>query len=236
ASKRKLGHTFLGRDGADWNSLYFDNFYSAFALADQRELLSPELAEEAYPYQVPLEHWMHSQGDAIQKMLYTDIKTYLVELLMKQDNMSMAASVESRVPFLDHVLLEFALAIPSGLKVRGLEGKVVLKKALRGLLPESILYRKKLGFPTPWRSWLAGPALPEVEDLLLGPRAQARGLFSPDYLRTLFAEQKKRATDHSDRLWRLLNLEIWQRVCIEGDAHCASPSLEVNLDQSAARV
>ena len=224
--KRKLGHTFLGRDGESWSSFYFDNFYSAFALAEQRALLAPELAAEADPYHTPLEHWSNSRGDAIQRMLYTDIKTYLVELLMKQDNMSMAASIESRVPFLDHELLEFAFAIPSRLKVHGLEGKIVLKKALADLLPESILYRQKLGFPTPWRAWLAGPALPEVEELLLSARAQARGLFNPDYLRRLFMEQKQRTTDHSDRLWRLLNLEIWHRVCIEGDAHSASPGLE----------
>lgn len=234
--KRKLGHTFLGRDGESWADFYFDNFYSAFALAQQRGLLSQELVEEANPYAVPMDHWSDSRGDLIQRMLYTDIKTYLVELLMKQDNMSMAASIESRVPFLDHVLVEFALSIPSHLKVHRLEGKVVLKKALEDLLPGSILYRKKLGFPTPWRSWLAGPALSGIEELLLSPRAQARGLFDSEYPRTLFEEQKRGITDHSDRLWRLLNLELWQRVCVDGDSDISPSDPQGRTEISAARI
>ena len=91
---------------------------------------------------------------ARSRMLYADQKTYLVELLMKQDQMSMASSIESRVPFLDHTFVEFAARVPDHLKIRGGEGKYILKKAVEDLLPHDIIYRKKMGFPTPLRQWL----------------------------------------------------------------------------------
>ena len=150
--RRKLEHTFLAKDGNSWASFYFDNFFSAFGAAEQNGLLTADFAQEAAPstaYNNVLAFWEHSSGEMLQRLLYTDIKTYLVELLMKQDNMSMAASIESRVPFLDHVLVEFATRIPREAQIQGLAGKGVLKKAVQDLLPHSILYRPKLGFPTP---------------------------------------------------------------------------------------
>jgi len=141
----------------------------------------------------------------------------LVELLMKQDNMSMAASIESRVPFLDHVLVEFAASIPACFKTRGLSGKMVLKRAIEDLLPEEILYRRKMGFPTPWRGWLNGLQLDVIEALLLEPRSLDRGLFRHKALRRLFAEHRARHADHSDKIWRLLNLELWHRMFLDRD-------------------
>ena len=82
-------------------------------------------------------------------MLYADQKTYLVELLMKQDQMSMACSIESRVPFLDHHFVEFAMAIPDDLKIHKTTQKYILKRAVEDLLPAEIIHRKKMGFPTP---------------------------------------------------------------------------------------
>src|SRR4029077_11696515 len=98
-----------------------------------------------------------------------DIKTYLVELLMKQDQMSMAASIESRVPFLDHELVEFTASIPAKYSTEGLAGKFILKRAVEDLLPRDIVYRQKMGFPTPWAYWLDGPPLEKIEHLLLRP-------------------------------------------------------------------
>src|ERR1017187_5161858 len=91
-------------------------------------------------------------------MLYADQKTYLVELLMKQDQMSMACSIESRVPFLDHQFVEFAATVPDRLKLPGGVGKDILKRALEDILPRDIVYRKKMGFPTPLRQWLMDPS------------------------------------------------------------------------------
>jgi len=143
----------------------------------------------------------------------------LVELLMKQDNMSMAASIESRVPFLDHVLVEYATRIPRGVQLKGLAGKNILKKAMEDLLPHSILYRPKLGFPTPWSGWLAGPQLDSIEAMLLESRSLERGYFKRASVERLFHEHRTNHRDHYDRIWRLLNLEIWHRVCLEGDSH-----------------
>jgi asparagine synthase (glutamine-hydrolysing) len=220
--RRKLSHTFLGLDGASWSSFYFDNFFSAFNENDQTDLLSDDVAQEfasGSAYQNVMDYWEHSDGDLLQRLLYTDIKTYLVELLMKQDNMSMAASIESRVPFLDHVLVEYATRIPRNVQLKGLSGKNILKKAMEGLLPHSILYRPKLGFPTPWSGWLAGPQLDTIQNLLLEPRSIERGYFKRTSIERLFQEHRANYRDHYDRIWRLLNLELWHRVCLEGDSH-----------------
>jgi asparagine synthase (glutamine-hydrolysing) len=220
--RRKLEHTFLAKDGNSWASFYFDNFFSAFGEAEQRGLLTSEFAREAAPstaYENVIAYWDHSSGEMLQRLLYTDIKTYLVELLMKQDNMSMAASIESRVPFLDHVLVEFATRIPREVQIQGLAGKQILKKAVEDLLPHSILYRPKLGFPTPWSGWLAGPRLETIREMLSEPRSLERGYFRREAIEKLFHEHRAKHRDHYDRIWRLLNLELWHRVCLEGEAH-----------------
>src|SRR5271167_2744750 len=232
--RRKLEHTFLAKDGTSWASFYFDNFLSAFGEVEQSRLLTDEFAREAVPgtaYKNVLDYWENSSGEMLQRLLYTDIKTYLVELLMKQDNMSMAASIESRVPFLDHVLVEFATRIPASVQLRGTSGKQVLKKAMEGLLPHSIIYRPKLGFPTPWSAWLAGHRLNVIEQMLLEQRSLERGFFKPAAIKKLFAEHRARHRDHYDRIWRLLNLEWWHRVCLEGESHSipATESMETKL-------
>ena len=234
--RRKLAHTPLARDGNSWASMYFDNFLCAFSERQQHSLLSEEIAEfkAGAPYQSSLEYWDRSSGDMLHRLLYTDIKTYLVELLMKQDNMSMAASIESRVPFLDHVLVEFATNIPRKFQLQGLSGKRILKKAVQDLLPHEILYRKKLGFPTPWSRWLKGRQLQEIRDLLLEPRSVDRKLFQRAAIERLFDEHKAGHIDHDDRIWRLLNLELWHRVCIEGEGRAMSSSA-VETEESVAK-
>jgi asparagine synthase (glutamine-hydrolysing) len=215
---RKLRHTFLARDGASWASFYFDNFYAAFSEAEQVGLLADEMRPTpGQAYRDELNFWEKSSGSLLERLLYTDIKTYLVELCMKQDQMSMAASVESRVPFLDHVLVEFALKIPASLKTRGLTGKRILKTAMKRLLPDSILNRRKMGFPTPYSHWLSGPQVDRVEELLLERRSVNRGLFKLESVVRLFAEHRISYRDHSDKLWRLLNLELWHRVFVDRD-------------------
>jgi len=216
--RRKLEHTCLGRDGASWESFYFDNFYSAFSTTEQFELFNESLrAEFGSAYEGSMQFWRKADGSLLSRLLYTDIKTYLVELLMKQDNMSMAASIESRVPFLDHVLVEFAAGIPAKYSVRGLAGKCILKRIAEDLLPGSIVHRRKLGFPTPWSSWLAGDQLDEIERNVAGPRALDRGFFKPEAIKALFSEQRRGLRDNSNRIWRLLNLEIWQRIYADHD-------------------
>jgi asparagine synthase (glutamine-hydrolysing) len=219
ALHRKLQHTFLARDGGSWPSIYYDNFFSAFAANEQIDLLTPDaLASAGDAYAGSMAAWESSQGDLLHRMLYTDINSYLIELLMKQDQMSMAASIESRVPFLDHKLVEFTATIPAEYSIQGLAGKFVLKQAVEDLLPKSIIYREKMGFPTPWELWLNGPQLDILERLLTEPRSRARNLFQPEVVTRLFAAHRARKRDHSTRIWRLTNLEIWHRVMIDGDA------------------
>jgi asparagine synthase (glutamine-hydrolysing) len=226
---RKLEHTFLMRDGASWPSFYFDNFYSAFSDAEFARLLTPEaLQSTGHAYNGSMEPWEHSSGDLLHRLLYTDINSYLIELLMKQDQMSMAASIESRVPFLDHPLVEFTARIPSAHQIKGMAGKFILKEAVEDLLPHDIIYRKKMGFPTPWAYWLAGPQLQQIENLLTEPRSAARGLFRPEMISQIFAEHRTGHRDHGNRIWRLVNLELWQRVCLEGNLESASTAVPVN--------
>jgi asparagine synthase (glutamine-hydrolysing) len=221
-ARRKLSHTFLGLDGESWNSLYFDNFFSAFSQKDQTEILTAEFRhgiEAGAAYRNVLRYWDESSGELLQRLLYVDIKTYLLELLMKQDNMSMAASIESRVPFLDHVLVEWAMHVPASVQMRGTSGKRILKKAMEDLLPHSIIYRSKLGFPTPWSGWLAGAQLDSIEELLLEPRSMNRRFLERAAVERLFGEHRAHYRDHYDRIWRLFNLELWHRVCLEGESH-----------------
>jgi asparagine synthase (glutamine-hydrolysing) len=215
---RKLEHTFLVRDGGGWSSFYFDNFYSAFTADEQKELLVDEVVDQAGDaYAGSMNYWNKSTGNMLRRLLYTDIKTYLGELLMKQDQMSMAASIESRVPFLDHRLVEFAATIPARYSVRGLGGKAILKSAAEDLLPKSVINRAKMGFPTPWAHWMAGEALEGVERRLLNSRSLDRGLFKTEAIQRLFTEHRSRRRDNANRIWRLLNLEIWQRIFIDGE-------------------
>jgi asparagine synthase (glutamine-hydrolysing) len=224
--RRKLQHTFVGRDGASWTSFYLDSFYSAFSEGEQAQLLVDGLKPTpGAAYRDSLAYWEKSSGDLLSRLLYADIKTYLVELCMKQDNMSMAASVESRVPFLDHELVEFAARIPGRLKVSGLAGKCILKSSVRDLLPDKIVNRRKMGFPTPFARWLAGSHLEIVQGLLLEPRTLDRGLFKPEAVKNLLDGHRAKQWDHGDKLWRLLNLELWHRVFVDQDSTILQDSL-----------
>lgn len=129
----------------------------------------------------------------------------------------MAASIESRVPFLDHKFVEFAAPLPAYYKVRGWTTKAVLRRALAPLVPPEVLTRKKMGFPVPVGAWLRGAWWPLVEEFVLGDRARARGLFDPDAVAALSEAHRRGEWNHGDRLWLLINLEMWQRVFVDGE-------------------
>jgi asparagine synthase (glutamine-hydrolysing) len=231
---RKLGHTFFVRDGSSWPSFYYDNFFSAFSGSEFSELLTPEaLTASGDQFAGSMSAWNKSSGDLLHRLLYTDINSYLIELLMKQDQMSMAASIESRVPFLDHVLVEFTARIPARYSIRGMAGKFILKEAVEDLLPHDIVYRKKMGFPTPWDFWLAGAQLDDLEAMLREPRTIERGLFREDAVKRIFAEHRAKHRDNGNRIWRLLNLETWFRVMIDGE-HAALPDEYRSPNQAVA--
>ncbi len=144
--------------------------------------------------------------DFLNKVLYLDLKTYLVELLMKQDKMSMAASIESRVPFLDYSLVEFSTRIPSELKLNGKVGKYLLKKSAEGLLPKQVIYQKKVGFPVPLDKWFRQELSGFVRDELLQDSI-LKEFFDTKEIERMIERQKR--TNCSQQLWAILNFKIW---------------------------
>jgi asparagine synthase (glutamine-hydrolysing) len=215
---RKLERTFLAR-GADIENLYFDNF-AIFTKAMQEKLLSNETKEriaEKNPY-LALQKWLDETDakDLLDKLLYADSKTYLHELLMKQDQMSMAASIESRVPFLDHKLVEYTAKLPQNLKIRGRETKWILREAMKGILPGEILTRSKMGFPVPVGSWFRNEFKHLVKEYVLSERALFRGIFEPDFVREI-VQKHNQGENHDERIWFLLNFEMWHRRFIDNE-------------------
>jgi asparagine synthase (glutamine-hydrolysing) len=198
--------------------LFFENFAAFPKRMRQHVFRDPGLFDARDPYAVELQCYGESPGGTLERMAHADLQTYLVELLMKQDQMSMAASVESRVPFLDHQFVEYVAAMPGEYKLRGWRTKAVLREALRDLVPRAILTRPKMGFPTPVGRWLRGPFRPLLQEFVLGPRSLERGLFDPAFVHRLAKEHVNGAQDHGERLWLLMNLEIWQRIFIEGES------------------
>ena len=216
---RKLNRTFLSRE-ADIENLFFDNF-GVFPKAMQKKLFNRETSEKLEnrnPY-VRQNAWLEKcdAEDVLDQLLYADTKTYLHELLMKQDQMSMAASIESRVPFLDHKLVEFTARMPREMKLRGNTTKWILREAMKGILPAEILDRPKMGFPVPVGNWFRGPFKHIVDEFVLGPRAAERGIFDPEFVRNLVAKHNA-GEDHDERIWSLVNFEIWQRRFIDGES------------------
>jgi asparagine synthase (glutamine-hydrolysing) len=120
------------------------------------------------------------------------------------------------VPFLDHPLVEFTARLPERLKIRGGTTKYILREAMRDVLPPEILTRGKMGFPVPVGAWFRGAYRGIIDELVLSPRALDRGLLDPTAIRTLVARHAG-GEDHSERLWSLVNLEIWHRVVVDGE-------------------
>ncbi len=215
-ARRYASRTFLAF-GSSPRESFFENF-AVFPEARLKTLLLDRGPLDARdPYAVGLRCYGETAGSSLQKMSHADLQTYLVELLMKQDQMSMAASIESRVPYLDHEFVEYIASLPPDLKIRGLRTKAILREAVRGLVPREILTRRKMGFPVPVGRWFRGAFAPLVGDLVLGPRALGRGLFDRSDVERLCAEHRSGSARHADRLWLLINLEIWQRIFIDGE-------------------
>jgi len=217
AVRRYAERSFLGRASGP-RSLFCENF-AVFDETRREQILSAPLSLRAGdPYREGMRCYDEAEGSSLDRMSRADLQTYLVRLLMKQDQMSMAAGIESRVPFLDHKLVEHVAALPSGLKLRGATTKAILRDALSGLVPDEILARRKMGFPVPVGKWLRGPFWPVVRELVLSPRATGRGLFEPSELARLAGEHRAGTADHGERLWLLVNLEIWHRVFVERES------------------
>ncbi len=222
--RQKLSRTFLSLE-PDIETIYFDNF-AVFPRSMQTELLTEETRGRIGlidPYAGVRKALAQTNATSLlDQLLYADIKTYLHELLMKQDQMSMAASVESRVPFLDHKLVEFTCSLPEHLKLRGWTTKYILRKSMQKVLPQQILSRRKMGFPVPVGAWFRGAYSSVLDEYVLSERAMERGLFNPSFVRSLVRQHQTGGEDHSERLWALVNFEIWLRQFFDGEAQYSS--------------
>jgi asparagine synthase (glutamine-hydrolysing) len=190
---------------------------------ERAALLTPELRAAAAghdPFDAFARHFERARGlDPLSRVLYVDLKTWLAsDILVKVDRMSMATSLEVRAPLLDHHVIELAARVPSELKYRGATSKYLLKRHLDGRVPRSAVHRPKQGFELPVAAWLRGALRPMAGDLLLGPRAAARGHVRPERVRRLWDRHQRGIADHSPQLWALLVLELWQRTFVDQPA------------------
>lgn len=158
-----------------------------------------------------------TSSDGLNRMLSVDAETQLPDdLLLLTDKMSMAVSLECRVPLLDHELVELAARIPESLKLKGGQLKHVMKAALAGTLPDDILHRKKRGFGTPMGAWLKRDLAKVMRELLSPQSVRRRGLFDHGAIGRLMADHEANRTDGTDQLLALMNLEIWSRIFLDG--------------------
>jgi asparagine synthase (glutamine-hydrolysing) len=162
--------------------------------------------------------------DPLALVQYLDLKTYLVgDINTKVDRASMAHSLEVREPLMDHPLVEWLATLPNHLKVRGHEGKVLLKKAMEPLLPHDVLYRPKMGFAVPLERWFRGPLKQRVKDAVLGERLAATGWFDRKYLEHLVHAHHSGVRDYSAPLWSLLMFEAFLRQVVDGGKAAPAP-------------
>jgi asparagine synthase (glutamine-hydrolysing) len=169
------------------------------------------------PYAAHRGYFARVAGAApLNQLLYVDLKTFLPCLnLLTTDKTSMAANLEVRVPFLNREMIEMAARMPPGLKLHGLTRKYVLKRALEGVLPKEVIWRRKAGFGAPIRSWLRGALRPMIEDLLSEEAVKRRGIFRPDEVKRVIDANFSGREDYNLQVFQLLGLELWQRAFID---------------------
>jgi asparagine synthase (glutamine-hydrolysing) len=158
-----------------------------------------------------------SGRDVLARMIYSEFKLRLPELLlMRVDKIGMSTTIEARVPFLDHDLVEFTMDIPMSMKVRNNIAKYLLKKAVTGLIPDEIIHRKKMGFGAPMAQWLRGEFGRQVESDIMASGLLDRGWFDGAYIRALSRDHRAGRRDNSLYLWTLYNLTAWYDYWING--------------------
>lgn len=195
-------------------------FGTYFTEDEKRAMYTGELQEAASGFDAYEQHQKYfdrvSGEDFINQMLYVDLKTFLPCLnLTYTDKTSMAASMEVRVPLLDHELIELAARMPARLKLKGLTGKHILKRAAEAWLPREIIHRKKAGFSAPVRAWLVRDLRDMVEDLLSESNINRRGYFNYQSVRRLIDENLAGREDNNLKIFQLLTLELWHRTFID---------------------
>ncbi|MGH9880855.1 MAG: asparagine synthase (glutamine-hydrolyzing) [Pyrinomonadaceae bacterium] len=207
--------------GLNRELLYTDDFRQSLGSNRQTAAFFSDLGDKV------------STGEAIDKLLYIDSKTYLPgDILTKVDRMSMAVSLEARVPLLDHKLIEFMVKTPAALKLAGYETKYLLKRAVKDLVPSEILNRPKQGFGVPVQEWINKQLRARIRDTLTPAQMRLRGYLDPDYVKVLLDEHERGRRDHSMAVWALFMFELWHREFMDNRPNVTANSeygrVEVN--------
>jgi asparagine synthase (glutamine-hydrolysing) len=205
---------------ADAPSDYYLLFSLIFSEFQKQRLYTREMAaavDEEKTASIFRDLYHKPRGaDPLQRMLYVDWKTWLPEdLLMKADKMTMATSLELRVPFLDHIFVQFAASLPSICKLRNGTPKHILKELARPILPKEIVDRPKVGFPVPIRPWFRSELKTFAREILCDGQTAARGFFDPAAVDRLLKEHEQYHADHSHKIFNLLCFEQWCRLYLD---------------------
>jgi asparagine synthase (glutamine-hydrolysing) len=211
-------------DPAEFERSYYGYWARLVPDADKSSFFTPEVWAQAKDWS-PVEQFREALApasglDPLSKALYFESKTFLHGLLVVEDKVSMAHSLEVRVPFLDNDLVALAERIPAAVK-HGASGKELLRKAMAPLLPPEIVEKRKQGFSPPDRSWYRGPTMDYLREILLDPRSLERGYFQPAYIRRVLDEHLEGRVNHRLLIWSLLCFEWWNRLFVDGDAAAA---------------
>ena len=228
-----LGRNYLHNISLDSVDRYLDSV-SVFTQLNRQLLYTSDfkrqlgdeeqIAEEFRAYAARVQ-----SDDELDQLLYIDSKTYLPgDILTKVDRMSMAASLETRAPLLDHKLIEFAMRIPGSLKMAGLDTKHILKMAVKDIVPAEILNRPKQGFGVPIQMWINEQLRDRIQDTLRDQRTRERDYVNSDYLNVLLDEHGRGRRDHSTGLWALFMLELWHRTFVDQSVAEMAPALSVS--------
>jgi asparagine synthase (glutamine-hydrolysing) len=194
----------------DWPERYA-RWFGACSNAEREKLTTLRVNGHAFGGNVP-PFDSDPQSSRLRRILYADQTSWLPDnLLERGDRMTMAASIESRVPFLDHQLAHFVSALPDRYRVKGLKTKWVLRQAGRSLIPDAILDRPKVGFRVPVNKWFQGPMREYLRDHLQGRDSKTRAYYDPQVLDRVVDDHVAGKQNHEKLLWALLNLEIWHR-------------------------
>jgi asparagine synthase (glutamine-hydrolysing) len=214
------GRNYLHNASLDPISRYLDNV-SLFTGLNKGSLYTADFSDQLRDASHLNSYFRELSGNVrtdakLDSLLYIDSKTYLPgDILTKVDRMSMAVSLEARVPLLDHKLIEFVTRIPASMKMAGLETKHVFKQAIADLVPAEVLHRPKRGFGLPIQKWINCQLRQRIRDTLQDPRTIQRGYTTRAYVELLLDEHERGRRDHSMALWALLMLELWHRQFVD---------------------
>jgi asparagine synthase (glutamine-hydrolysing) len=219
------GRRFLRHLALDGPKRYLDSS-TMFRADEMRRLFRPEALTQiaaSHPWSRSLDGWREQGGDWLAAAQYNDINGYLpLDILTKVDRMTMAHSIEARPPLLDHKLVEFAATVPARFRLRDGTTKYIFKKAMRGILPDSIIDRRKHGFAVPLARWFRGELAGFSRDVLLSTTCRDRGIFDMTSVERLF-QQNDRGRDLDLQLWTMLSFELWCRRFLDATAADAAP-------------